>query len=392
MTTDRHVGADPAGPASLLRGEVAFRLLVDAVQDYAIFLLSTDGTVLTWNRGAERIKGYAADEIIGNHFSVFYTADEREAGRPMRLLGWAAEHGRFEDEGWRVRKDGTRFWADVIVTALTDEAGVPYAYAKVTRDLTERKAAEDRERTLLAERRARAAAEEALEARDRFLSIASHELKTPVASLRLAAEGMDRARKMGRLDDERLALSIGRIERASRRLGALVEELLDISRLTSGSLPFSFRPTDVVSLTAEVIARFAESDEGGSIRLLAPAEALIDADASRLDQVLSNLIDNALKYSPQRADVDVTIADRPDAVEISVADRGVGIADVPVDRMFEAFGRGASAEHVPGMGLGLHIAGQIMARHGGEIRAASRDDGPGAVFTVRVPRRVDEAG
>ena len=125
------------------RREMAFRLLVDAVEDYAIFLLSTEGRVLTWNRGAERIKGYSADEIVGQHFSVFYTPEEREAGRPMSLLGLAADRGRFEDEGWRVRKDGTWFWADVIVTALYDSNGVPYAYAKVTRDLTERRAAEE---------------------------------------------------------------------------------------------------------------------------------------------------------------------------------------------------------------------------------------------------------
>ena len=135
----------------LLRGEVAFRLLVDAVEDYAIFLLGPDGRVLTWNLGAQRIKGYDADEIIGKHFSVFYTPEEREAGRPMRLLGWAADHGRFEDEGWRVRKDGTRFWADVIVTALRDESGEPYAYAKITRDLTQRREAEEQRMALRAE-------------------------------------------------------------------------------------------------------------------------------------------------------------------------------------------------------------------------------------------------
>ena len=146
MTTPNDVAREPhAAHEPFLRGEVAFRLLVDAVQDYAIFLLSTEGRVLTWNRGAQRIKGYSADEIIGEHFSVFYTPDEQKAGRPMSLLGWAAERGRFEDEGWRVRKDGTWFWADVIVTALRDEAGVPYAFAKITRDLTERRASEERQ-------------------------------------------------------------------------------------------------------------------------------------------------------------------------------------------------------------------------------------------------------
>ena len=369
----------------LIRGEVAFRLLVDAVQDYAIFLLSPEGRVLTWNRGAARIKGYAADEIIGQHFSVFYTPEERAAERPMSLLGLAAEHGRFEDEGWRVRKDGTWFWADVIVTALRDENGVPYAYAKVTRDLTERRASEERQRQLLAEQGARAAAEKALVARDRFLSIASHELKTPIASLRLAAESLLLAKDAGRLSEKRLATGLGRIVTASQRLGALVAELLDISRLTAGVLPINRAPTDVRAVAIEVIDRFADAGFGGRIRLTAPPRVEIQADASRLDQVLTNLIDNALKYSEPPADVEVTIDTLPDGVEIIVADRGMGISDATAGRMFEAFGRGESVDHVQGMGLGLHISHQIIDRHGGSLTAAARTDGPGAVFTVRIP-------
>ena len=150
---------------------MAFRLLVDAVEDYAIFLLGPDGRVLTWNRGAERIKGYTADEIVGQHFSVFYTPEELAAERPKFVLQMATDRGRFEDEGWRVRKDGTRFWADVLITALLDDRGVPFGFAKVTRDLTERRAAEEQRRALFAEQQARAAAEEALRARDRFLSL-----------------------------------------------------------------------------------------------------------------------------------------------------------------------------------------------------------------------------
>ena len=383
---DVALGADaPVDP--VLHGEVAFRLLVDAVEDYAIFLLSADGHVLTWNRGAERTKGYRAEEIIGQHFSVFYTAEERESGRPMKLLGQAAVRGRFEDEGWRVRKDGTRFWADVIVTALTDEAGTPYAYAKITRDLTERRASEEHQRQLLAEQRARAAAEEALIARDRFLSIASHELKTPVASLGLSAESLLRARDSGRLDDERLATGLDRILTASLRLDELVQELLDIARLTSGQLRYHLAPTDLVALAREVIARFADVDEYDRIRLIAPASAVIEADASRIDQVVTNLVDNALKYSNAPTEIEVVIVESPDAVELRVSDRGMGLDETASERLFEAFGRAASAEHVPGLGLGLHIASQIVSRHGGRIQADPRAEGPGAVFSVSLPRR-----
>jgi PAS domain S-box-containing protein len=388
MTANHDVAPRAVAPVDpVLHGEVAFRLLVDAVEDYAIFLLSADGHVLTWNRGAERTKGYLAEEIIGQHFSVFYTADERASGRPMKLLGLAAERGRFEDEGWRVRKDGTRFWADVIITALTDEAGTPYAYAKITRDLTERRASEEHQRQLLAEQRARAAAEEALIARDRFLSIASHELKTPVASLGLSAESLLRARDSGRLDEERLATGLDRILTASLRLDELVRELLDISRLTSGQLRYDLAPTDLVALAREVVARFAAVDEYDRIRLVAPGSAVVEADGSRIDQVLTNLVDNALKYSNTPTEIEVAIVESPDAVELRVSDRGMGLDETASDRLFEAFNRAASAEHVPGLGLGLHIASQIVSRHGGRIQATPRADGPGAVFSVTLPRR-----
>ena len=370
----------------LLRGELAFRLLVDAVQDYAIFLLGPDGRVLTWNRGAERIKGYSSEEIIGQHFSVFYTANEREAGRPNYVLARAAEYGRFEDEGWRVRKDGTRFWADVIVTALRDDSGEPYAYAKITRDLTERRAAEEQRMALAAEQRARAAVEEALLARDRFLSIASHELKTPIATLQLTTDSLVRAREAGRLDEARLAATIRRVSRATKRLGALVAELLDVSRLTSNHFPLVPEPTDIVELTRDVIGRYSDTDEAPRIHLEAPTEVWVTADASRLDQVLSNLVDNALKYSAPPSPIHVAVRPEGDGVAISVTDEGIGLDDGSRDtHIFEAFGRGKNAEHLPGMGLGLFISEQVVSRHGGRIAASQREGGRGAVFSVWLP-------
>lgn len=391
MTTDRDGAADPPTTTPddlpLLRGEVAFRLLVEAVVDYAIFLLGPDGRVLTWNRGAERIKGYTADEIIGQHFSRFYTPEDREAGRPWFLLGRAAEFGRFEDEGWRVRRDGTRFWADVVITALREEPGAePYAYVKITRDLTERRAAEEQERTLVAEQQARRAAEEALAARDRFLSIASHELKTPVASLQLATEALMRANDRGRLDATRVETGLRRIVGATERLGELVAELLDVSRLTTGSQTPRRRPTDLVALVREVANRFGEDEPGGRIQLSAPDTVSLEVDAARVDQVVTNLIDNALKYSGASDPVEVTLADTGSAVELRVADRGIGLDADTQGRIFEAFGRGANAEHYQGIGLGLYISQQIASRHGGRIDAAGRPDGPGSIFTVTLPR------
>jgi PAS domain S-box-containing protein len=384
QTSSADTGQDP-----LVRGEVAFRLLVEAVVDYAIFLLGPDGRVLTWNFGAQRIKGYTADEIIGQHFSRFYTPEDRDAGRPDFLLGRAAEYGRFEDEGWRLRKDGTRFWADVVITALRDDPSAPpYAFVKITRDLTERRAAEEQERNLVAEQRARLAAEEALAARDRFLSIASHELKTPVASLQLATEAMLRAREQGRLDDARIETGLGRILSAAARLGDLLVELLDVSRLSRGDDMLRRAPFDLATLVRDVVDRFADR-EGDRIRVTTPDQTWVDADLARIDQVVTNLLDNALKYSREEDPVEIEVADLGHAVELRVSDRGIGLDAHTKDRIFEAFGRGANAEHYQGIGLGLYISQQIVTRHGGRIDAVGRPGGPGSTFTVTLPRAGD---
>ncbi|MCV0404203.1 MAG: PAS domain-containing sensor histidine kinase [Chloroflexi bacterium] len=385
-TTDEGAPADRQPDIGLPRGEVAFRLLVEAVVDYAIFLLDPSGNVLTWNLGAERIKGYSADEIVGRHFSQFYTPEDRAAGRPARILGRAAADGRFEDEGWRVRKDGTRFWADVVITALRDRPGAPpYAFAKITRDLTERRAAEEQERRLMAEQGARAAAEEALAARDRFLSIASHELKTPVASLQVSAEAMIRAQEQGRLHDDRLSDGLRRIASATNRLGELVGELLDVSRLSSEHNPERRETTDLVRLTRDVVARLEDGDQAGRVRIVAPASLDAVVDPMRIDQVITNLVDNALKYSASSEPVDIELVADARGTEIRVSDRGIGLDASHRDRLFEAFGRGANAEHYQGIGLGLYISRQIVERHGGSIEARPRADGPGAVFTVHLP-------
>ncbi len=387
MPVEQEPDATPAGEIGAPPGEEAFRLLVEAVQDYAIFLLSPDGHVRTWNPGAERAKGYAASEIIGRHFSVFYTPDEREAGRPQELLGRAAEQGRVEDEGWRVRKDGTRFWADVILTALRDEDGALYGFAKITRDLTERRRAEEQQRNLIVEQHARAAAEEALIVRDRFLSVASHELKTPVATLQLSAESLLRARDLGRLDDARLETGLHRMLRSTGRLSALVSELLDVSLLSAERDGQERKPTDLVALINEVAARFADVVEDESrIVVDAPARAVVMADASRLDQVFTNLIDNSLKYSSDMEPIEVRVAEDPDGVTVTVADRGIGLDAATEARLFEAFSRGANASHVPGLGLGLFITHQIVERHGGRIEAQHAPDGVGSVFRVWLPK------
>jgi PAS domain S-box-containing protein len=371
-------------PASAL-GEEAFSLLVEAVVDYAIFLLDPEGNVLSWNLGAERIKGYRADEIIGRHFSVFYTPEAARAGLPARILRSATLHGRHEDEGWRVRKDGSRFWADVVVTALLDPAGQLAGFAKVTRDMTERRAAAEREKLLDIERERRAAAEGALRARERFLSVAAHELRTPVASLQLATELLARSHRRGSLDDERLSRSLIRIDGAIKRVTSLVTELLDVSRLEAGAISFDAAPVDLEALLREIAARFDDDGGGDRLQLDADATVIITGSAERLDQVFSNLIDNALKYSSPSSPVTLRLRGASDGATIEVVDGGIGLSEDLMDRLFEPFERGANAAHVPGMGLGLYLCRQIVEGHGGRISAAGADSGSGTVVTVWLP-------
>jgi len=174
---------------TLRQSEERFRLLVQGVSDYAIFMLDVNGNVATWNDGARRIKGYDADEIIGKHFSTFYPSDAIESGWPEHELQVAAQRGSFVDEGWRLRKDGTRFWASVTITALRDEARL-VGFAKLTRDLTERKrteamevASQQRDEILDAERSARMSAQRAARIKDEFLATLSHELRTPLSAI-----------------------------------------------------------------------------------------------------------------------------------------------------------------------------------------------------------------
>ncbi|TME34844.1 MAG: PAS domain-containing sensor histidine kinase [Chloroflexi bacterium] len=370
--------------ADLAHGPEAIRLLVDAVLDYAIFLIGPDGNVLTWNQGAERIKGYKAHEVIGKHISMFYTAKDVEAGRPERVLRQAERQGRAYDEGWRLRKDGTRFWADASVHALYDH-GRLYGFAKITRDMTDARAAAERERQLDVEREARLAAEEALRARDRFLSIASHELKTPVASLQLSVDSLLLNRERGNLDQGRIERGLERIERAVRRMSALLVELLDVSRLERGATEFHFTDVDLSGIAEEVIDRFAGVEPKDRI-LFDLKPTLVQADAARIEQVISNLLDNALKYSSRPGPVHVAITPTEQGALIEVRDRGVGLSLDRKDRLFEPFSRGDNAVSVPGMGLGLFISREIVAGHGGRISAESGGDGKGTTFRVTLPR------
>jgi PAS domain S-box-containing protein len=349
---------------------VDFAALVGAVEDYAIFMLSPEGRVASWNSGAQRIKGYATHEILGRHYSIFYPPEEVIGGMCDRQLATAARDGRVESEGWRVRKDGTRFWAMATLTAIHGEDGSLLGFAKVTRDLTVHKQA-DEERLRLAQ------AQEAIRLRDEFLVIAAHELKTPLTVLGLQLQKLQR---MGAPQE-----SVGTALRSARRLGALVDTLLDVSRIATGQLNVDVQECDLAELVREVVERWRDeaSRAGCELHIDGPAPVRGRWDPLRIDQVIENLLGNAIKYAPGKP-VRISVAARGDVAELCVSDDGPGIPPGAEARIFRRFERATDVRNYGGLGLGLYIVREIVEAHGGTI-SVDTAAGKGATFWVALP-------
>jgi PAS domain S-box-containing protein len=363
----------------LRRSEERFRLLVDSVKDYAIFMLDPTGHIVTWNSGAERNKGYRANEIVGEHFSKFYPAEEVRAGKCERELEIAIRDGRFEEEGWRLRKDGSQFWANVVITPLRDARGELLGFAKVTRDLTER-------RNLEQERVRAIEAQEGIRLRDEFLSIVSHELKTPLAGLLLQLES---ASYRGALDDKTRA----RLERArdsGERLDNLIETLLDVSRIATGRFVLKRERVDVTPLVRETLDSFqlAATKAGSALVLSGSTELVAGWDVVRITQVIANLLSNAVKYGAGKP-IEVNLSRAGEDAVITVCDRGPGVDPTMQSKIFDRFVRAVPARHYGGLGLGLYVVREIVTAHGGTARVENSPDG-GARFTIRLPMEVRE--
>jgi PAS domain S-box-containing protein len=360
---------------SLLKSEERFRILVQEVKDYAIVMLDPGGHVVSWNAGAERIKGYRAEEILGQHFSTFYPREDVERGKTEMELRVAASEGRFEDEGWRVRKDGSRFWADVVITALRDHDDQLVGFVKVTRDLTDRLRAQE-ERLRLAH------AEEAIRLRDEFLSIASHELRTPLTALQLQLESLE---EQTAASAAKLSAKVAGAVRSSQRLGVLIDSLLDVSRIATGQLSLSPHEMDLRQSLELLLDGLRDSADRAGARLDLEGESSLwgEWDEVRLEQLVTNLVANAIKYGGGQPIV-VRLARDGDAAVIEVRDHGPGIQPGDMERIFERFERASSRRHHGGFGLGLYVAREIARAHGGSIDVRNAEGG-GACFRVRLP-------
>jgi PAS domain S-box-containing protein len=477
---------------------------------------------LTWNPGVERIKGYAADEIIGKRFSIFYAPEAVAQRHPERELEIAQERGRYEEEGWRVRKDGSRFWAHVVIYRISDQGGKHLGFAKVTRDLTERRRLEqlhleEQRRTLLLEQseRSKAAIEnerenfrnlfsetpemvcmlrgpdhvfeyvneahvkalgfdatgmpllkaqpesvevhgildevyrtgrtavlreigvtltdrlryfnltfaarrdqggeidgvmvlgneitdkilaqralkKAVQSRDEFVSMASHELKTPITTMILQLQ-MQR-RQLGKSEALFVDLSdfLGFVEKIGRqadRLRRLADDLLDISRITHGKFALEPEEVDLGDLVRDVLDRYSAQMRSAGCKYTATVESGIQGrwDRYRIEQVIINLLTNAVRYGAGKP-IEVSVTSSQTHACVTVRDRGIGIEKDKLKHIFEPFERATAASQRVGLGLGLYISKQIVQAHGGDIEVES-EPGEGSSFTVKLPLRVNE--
>ena len=362
-----------------------YQLMVDSVRDYAIFMLDPNGHVASWNRGAQRIKGYTADEIIGQHFSVFYPPEDVASDKPGMELRVARKEGSFEDEGIRVRKDGSVFWANVILTAVRDDKGTLVGFAKVTRDLTERRAAESK---AIADARRLAEAETANATKSEFLAAMSHELRTPLNAIGGYAELL--ALGLGGPVTPEQTEYIERIRKSQQHLLGIISDVLNFTRIEAGHLTYDLGPISLREVIESVTPMVEGQTAAKGLELkteLPSQECVALGDRTRVDQIVLNLLSNAIKFTPSGGKITVKCAVTDKVASIGVTDTGRGIPSEKKDSIFEPFvqlGRSLSSSH-EGVGLGLSISRDLARAMRGDLTVSSRV-GEGSTFTLTLPR------
>jgi len=374
--------------------EEQLRLVVENARDYAIFSIDLDRRITTWNRGAERLLGYAGAEMVGGTGDVIFTDEDRAAGVPIEETATALAEGRASDDRMHVRKDGSLFWASGMCMLMRDSGGQAVGFVKILRDQTaerdSRKALETSQSELiqaLAEmQRARQQLEAADAAKDRFLAVLSHELRNPLASIASASELL----LMPKLPAAALEKAAQVVQRQAQAMKVLLDELLDVSRLSLGRLTLTRRAVSV----AMVIQTALESTKplvlaaGHELVVTLPeATVEIDGDPMRLAQVVSNLLTNAAKYTPEGGRIGVGAEVFHDEVVVTVEDNGIGMDPAEIDRMFDLFSQSAGALNRSngGLGIGLALARNIVELHGGWIMASSAGPGQGSQLRVGLP-------
>jgi len=404
---------------ALRESEERFRLLLSGVKDYAIFMLDPEGRVVNWNEGAQRIKGWTAEAIVGQHFTRFFTSEAIAAGHPQRVLEIAADQGHFKEEGWRVRKGGKRFWADITITALYDDQNRLRGFAKITRDITERKQQEDERQKFLTEQQVlteeltatneelAAQAEELtvqkeeleklnydLQSQRQLLQSAndeleafsysvSHDLKTPIRAIK----GFSRIlmeESAVRLDAEGLRL-LNVVVDNTNLMEELIEDLLALSRLGRQHVRKSFINLAVV--TEQVFEKIMVQEPKRDLRLMVGDLPPCFCDRSLIYQVMENLLTNAVKFSKSKKTGIIEVGGKTEGKEniYYVKDNGVGFNENYVGNLFRPFQRLHRREEYEGTGVGLSIVKRIIERHCGRVWAEGKVN-EGAIFYFALPK------
>lgn len=370
---------------SLRQSEERYRALVEQLTDYGIFMLDEKGRITSWNEGAKRIKGYLAEEIIGKYFSIFYPEEEIISGKPAYELKVARAEGKYEEEGWRLRKDGTRFWANVVITAVYNHQGTHIGFSKVTRDLTERKEAEralkqsyERYRQLANElREANTGLQYANQELEQFTSIVSHDLQEPIRTIKSFLKLIDIKLSQGEYTD--LTVYIQKSIGAANRMRELIHNLLNYSQLAKNEVVMETISVDDVVNEALQNLKSAVERSRANIAIDSEVEEF-EGDRVQMVQLIQNLLSNALKFTREK-DPQVTIRCRKEGshVKFSIADNGIGIAASDMTKVFEIFRRLHTEKTYPGTGIGLAICKKIVDRHRGRIWPES-EIGKGTTF------------
>ena len=357
------------------------RLLVENLRDYAIFFVDLSGNVRSWNSGAERMTGYRADQIVGHHFSILYRPEEVGERRPQRDLEIAIRDWRVEYEGWRVRKDGSFFRAELGMWVLYDDSGTTVGFIVSIKDLTDRNKAVE-------ERALRVAAETALNERDAFLSMASHELRSPLSALKLYVQVIRDDLKSDNFERAiaKLPERLERVQKQADRVEELIRRMMTVSMIAAGQLKLAPQNVDLSALAAAVIASMTEAAQQAKceVSLRTPGSVEGIWSPQHIEEVVRNLLQNGLKFGRNHP-VDVEVGADETHAWLTVKDQGIGIAKADQARIFERFQRAVDPSNYGGFGVGLWISRELVNASGGQISVRS-EPGQGATFTVSLPR------